>query len=900
VDRQAAEFNARGQGQQGASAAGGGGAGGGRGRIPPRSEEDIDITAEQRLAQREAEAVAAGRTLRTQESSLGGFSAGRRNLIKANVDLQAANDKVRISQRRLLDPEVQNDPIARRHATEELNTALGQQAKALETIKSFSTPFAAARNLAGIAVAGAAFGIGLKAVDFALAALTPAFDGAIDQMGGFGITSTKVTSDLAKQTSAMNGNVSAVLAQTEAQAGLSAAAADAVDNQLKLTTQVKAGATAAQQAGGLFRAGLGVGGGAPQGLLGGFGGVGGGALLAGQLGGGAGLAETIQSTFADISREQAAATGTNPRDRAQPAPRTDFPGNGARAPQPDQARLAELARDRITVEQNFNEAAKRGATQLGTLEGEVVHFGQATKDQVKAIRESNLPEELKNTARDSQEALFDASDRLVLSYDKAIKGLEQIGTGLSIPDVQTFARIALAQEAQRERFGPGQAEALRKQQQFELPASIRSTERQQQFALQYQQPAQQALQNLAQPLQPVGTGIAPRNAAEQASIAAGQARSQELQDQLNAGYERGRQILANTYQVPLSLLTQIAGVGKEIAGLQAGIANENAAYQTAQFNFQLMIARRTLSDIGGLTGKNFGAGQSYLGVLERQNLELSRQAQLLQFALAQRQINFQTAVAGFAAPGITPEERQANVKEAQIEASYAQKQLDIQKQMFGNQVQIVDISNLRQGADLAAQIGLLLQGRALTVHSEQTAETIALLQAQVGQLTAQAGTYLSKLDSQVSKRIGDIAQFETTAGQAMYNIAYSTLDATGVLLQGLDKQLSQFSGPAGGGKNTYQQNQGQTYGGGQATGGLYSVSGATGLTVGEAGSETVAILRNARNMDLGSMGGGGGQVTINFNGDIHANQSGDLDKITAAVIRGLGNRASLAGLRLQG
>lgn len=145
-----------------------GSGGGGRYR---RTEADVEERERQRVIRGEAQAVAAGRTPRTQASSLGGFLSGRKSLIAAEAALAAANDKVAIAQRRVDDPEVQRSLVARKAAVEELTVAQTEQAGALKKVESFSGFAAGARNLLGVTLAGAAFGVGLEGVNMAVQAV---------------------------------------------------------------------------------------------------------------------------------------------------------------------------------------------------------------------------------------------------------------------------------------------------------------------------------------------------------------------------------------------------------------------------------------------------------------------------------------------------------------------------------------------------------------------------------------------------------------------------------------------------------------------------------------------------------------------------------------------------------
>lgn len=935
------------------------------------------------IASRRAAITGAGRTSRTLASGLGalfGGTEGRqieaqaaaaqaaRQLASAEKaiapldsrlrELGRAYDSARGETRGFVGEQI--NAIKRsdeyRGALVNLNRAIKDDAAAQTELNKISGAGNVARNLLAITAAGAAFGVGLKVVDTLIGAVVPAIGNYLDIQTGFGATSTRVTTALGQQTLALRGNVDAALAGAEAQAGLSAASADALNNQLRLTAQIKAGAQAQQLASELFRAGAGVGN-APSGLFGGYGGLGGTGLLAQQLGGGRGFSETIQQDFAglqgrggpdllgninnglayignqgvrDFVNEQARAQGNVPGQvigglSQIPGVVGGIPGGiantlsalnplgrnflnpiansetgqvadpraalaqqaGAGGPPP--ANL-ELNSQGAAYLNNLNDAAERGAKVLGSAAQATLRFTNNADEIAAAVSAAAQAGDAYGvTLAQQQHIVVQLGDAVATTGDQYRKAIEQFATGASVADPATLAKQSLALEKQRQIESAANLDTIRAQQDFARPAQIAAINRQQQYSLNTQLPAQAALQALSSPALPVGTGILGANVAEQQKINSGLKEANDLQQQLNTYYDQGRQTLIETYQVPPALLASVEAVGKAIQTTQAGISNKQAAYQVAQYNFQLQIARRSLADIGGLTGQNFGAGQSYLGTLERQNLALSRQGQLLQFNLSQRQINFQTALAGFQAPGVTPEERQARIKEAQIEASFAQKQLDIQQKMFGNQVQIVDISNLRQGADLAKQIGLLLQGRQVTIDTAVSEQRLLRLQSLQAKNVAQVGTYLTRVDALASAAMGEIQQLEAAAGRAMQGVAVSILKQYGILVNGLYNDLNSRSALGDGGGGGGSPNKVL------ASGALFDTSGATNMTVGEAGRETVAVLRNPRAM-TGSFGGGG-STTINFNGDMVIRSEADIDLITRKVVQAIGRDATTKGLR---
>jgi hypothetical protein len=63
------------------------------------------------------------------------------------------------------------------------------------------------------------------------------------------------------------------------------------------------------------------------------------------------------------------------------------------------------------------------------------------------------------------------------------------------------------------------------------------------------------------------------------------------------------------------------------------------------------------------------------------------------------------------------------------------------------------------------------------------------------------------------------------------------------------------------------------------------------MTVGEAGTETVAVLRNPRSVSSGGFGGGGGDIVINLTATL------DGSVIYRDTIRRMGRDAAMRGLR---
>jgi hypothetical protein len=847
------------------------------------SPEEREQRIQERIEQQRANVAAAtstGRTSASRIASVLGGTGGRRleadiRAADARRELNAANRAALPFERELatLNEDIANaTPRAAAglrqsrdafRADPKVVDAFKRQEEAIKGVAKATTEYEKlqsggniARNLTAIAAGSFAFSAALKAVDIGIQALGQAAGPTLERLSGFAATTAAYTDSLSDATRAASGNAQAVTALKLAGTGLAASTAQSIQPLIQQRAEVEAGNKALQEQieslhvfENLRRSNQ------QAGITTTTGG-----LFGTPVNGIPGAAEQIANLF----QQQGAVTKTAQTQSVGRFQRTIggepvYPGAAAKqqadilAAQKDFAASLELVNGQL--EKGGDAAAKfRQAvdTTDSRIEQTAAAFDQLSPAMAAAIRDNHLYSDgIKDQAA-------------------ALKSLQAINIAGTLPDP-----ALLQQQFNRQR-----------------QANINAAERQQQFSLQTQIPAQQALSALANPLQPVGTGVAAANAKEQQQIVQGQQRSIELQDQLNAYYAQGKQILIDTYKVPESLINSVAAIGQEIASTQASIRNEQAAYQVAQYNFQLRIARRTLADIGGLTGKNFGAGQSYLGQLERENLALSRQSQLLQFNLSQRQINFQQALAGFQTPGVTPEEREARVKEAKIEAEFAQKQLDIAKQIFGNQVQIVDIQNLRQGADLAAQIALLLQGRKVTIDTAQAEERLLRLQAVQAKNVAQVSTYLTKVDNLVGLAFSEIQQLELAAGKAMASVAQQVLKAYGVVINGIIEQLNAATDSnaeiaAGGGADRH------------AAGAVGMTSGATTMTIGEAGGEAYAILRNPRTVAFGGTGGG---VTIGsiFSGPVSVRSNEDIDDIVRKVQRSIGTQAALKGLRSVG
>jgi hypothetical protein len=903
-----------------------------------QGEDERERRVEAATARLRTSITAGGQTQRTLVSGLGALFGGTRGAgIEARTrEADAArelNSAERAAEPLLRRRSELEDDIAHstgaaqeasRKALGELNTQMTPAVERLtKAQKAYQTSLAdvqklqglpsIAQNLIAISAAGAAFGVGLKAVDFALAAATPALQAWMDQMTGFSSTSTRVTTGLAQQTQAMHGYVTVALATQEAQAGLGTTAADYLNSQLQLTTQVKAGGLALQQQSDLFRAAGGLGGGAPQGLYGGYGGVLGSAFLAQQMGGGKGVGETIagnlgafsaQAALPSTAGSQAAAAAQQKALGAGLSPdfAKAYANFGALAnaglegtAQPNQQQKAAAAQAQTALTQyvaSLNQNIKTGAQALGALPESVAKFVKINDTQAAAIQASNLDSTFKDDAA-AGFGLVDSQGRLILSTDAATKALEQLATGAAIPDMNTLARTMMPQvlaQAFMERqqlglqlqgtraAGIGQGQVGTINQQFGAQLSTTPS----------------MLGNQTQALRALGaTGLGQvaaqyRAIQVQANLAA-QASADFVREQLPDMPQYAQQYA--------DALKSAQGYATQIANIQIGVDTEQAALAAAQYSYNLYVAKRSLQDAKGLTGAITAQNGDNLGIIERQSFLISRQGQALGFQLTQRQINFSVAQAAFNVAGLSPAERQARIAEAKVEADYAQKQLDIQKQLYGLAGQQFNISASRQVTDLTRQLGLLQQGWTVTVDTAKAQKQIAALtvyqQAQQKVVDAIYSTALQRTQDTFGLEMTLLTQ----TADGMARIASGATTVVGNYYKAIIADLgilnAMYANPTATPTGAMSQR-------GHAQGALFSTSSPTSMVVGEAGTETVAVLRNPRNV-TGTSTGGGGTFTFNFTGPMNVRSNDDIDVLATTVARKvatiMGRDAQLRGLR---
>lgn len=726
---------------------------------------------------------------------------------------------------------------------------------------------------AGLASIGAftAYGAVIGGVGALMAAAKPQFDRWFDSISGFTATNQKVTKGLGDQLRQQGGNVGAVFGQMAMQSGLGVGAQAFLQSTLAGSAFAKAGGAAQGEKSDLFKAAAGII--SPTGLIGGYGGIGGSAFLGEFMGGGKGLAEQIGLDLKDLNQK------ANAR-----APEFGilaellFPEDVAKTRQGalEAKKAAGAAREAYAAD--LTDSMKRGAMSLGEAANSMMSVAGLADDVVKSFKD------LGSEAADMVEGgyvMVDEQGKVIADQKKYRAALGQIAVGNTMPTSQAYASLQARQlragrmaSAEQRRFGDimslGQMGVDLLANPFISPeAAIFSGGGPQITGLS------------------AGTGL---NADYESGLVGRLAATREdqlkVEEQYAGNVDRLAQEIGKTNPELVgkfrSLAAEIGGIGETMAELQEGILRTQAGISETEYKNNLRLARRAREDALGLAGKATGPGN--LGALQLQQFKIERTLQQLGFALTQRQINFSIATAGFTAPGATPEERQANIEQARYEASFQQQQLDLNKQLFviaGSQFQISADRALEDAqiaievleANRRAEMDIAVANAALAVEAKR----LAPLQAEMGGLLGKVQTDFGSI---LQSAAGYVAQFGGTVAAATSVIMAAVGQGAASTLTGTSRY---------GGKTSAFQAEGW-YG---------TVGMPTQMVVGEAGTETVAILRNPRQGYMPSSGGGSvGNISVNI-----AVSGGSSDPealaqaVAAKVEETLNRRLSLMGLR---
>lgn len=830
---------------------------------------------------------------------------------------------------------------------------------------------ASAAQVGALFIGVKAFMLANQAFEASIEAVGAAIQPVVADLTDFADISKKVTGALRDQTLASKGNVDASIAAAGAQAGLSASTTDLLQSAgLGARVTGQAGAQAATQSRDIFRTGVGLGGRFDESLFGGTGGILNSKFGAEQLGGQPGALESLIKTLGPLQRRAEGVQPKLGTDIGTPFPiaiaqavnqafgaENTILGQGtaglAKTPE-DQAQAAKLYTAAVN---DVNQALDRQATFVGASSKNFELLTNATDEQKKAMIDS-----AKTISGEAQQRAEELAARglAVTRVGGGALGGQQFGEfAQQFTQGKTIQDPTLLVREQARAFNADlQASDLRRQQQQQvgIPGALAI-----QLAGHPLLPSgagiiprgtnPEALRpegstSLGPSLREMARGMAKRDeylseigTIQKEGFAALIEQIGKADDLRAAAYgptpgpaptglRRGglaqetadiqaRQPSGFEPQLPKfqELFAKLTKYGTELANIQQDLADKQALNAIQDYNQAITITVRNLRDARALAGQKVAQDKLGIGALERQNVllqrqsqELAFQSQQLQLQQEQRRINFQVAIAGFQAPGLTSEEREARIEQAKKEAAFAQKQLDIQKQQvalgrkqFKIGVEIQDRSFLRTVQELEFQLNSLERGRKLTIDTKEATDRAAVLEALIAQTTAQIGTIVDQAAGIAEKVISVGQAVASAAGGAVEAVVNATVDE---LTKGVHKyerlanEINRIANQIASGNYTNPGPSGRSETSGiHAAGTLFNTSGATSMIVGEAGTETVAVLRNPRTVSASVGGGGGGQVIIQFNGPMNVRSDDDVKAVAREVEKMMNTRGALIGLR---
>jgi len=376
-----------------------------------------------------------------------------------------------------------------------------------------------------------------------------------------------------------------------------------------------------------------------------------------------------------------------------------------------------------------------------------------------------------------------------------------------------------------------------------------------------------------------------------------------------------------TFEEGLPRLAEISGVSEDdlrtmqaysqaTQGLRDKAANLQMGIEQEQYNEQLRISRRGLGDLVGLAGKmsaSYGGiteAATQYGQLQRAQIMDARQLSQIQLARSQRELNLSIAISRLQAPGETAEERAVRRREAEMLAAEQQRELDINKRSTQRGFTIQDIDIGRQLQDALRAQNLTEAQRTISFkvtglntwatmreQAQQVKFSLLDIGTQFGEQTKQA---MNTAQAQAEAASGQFLKLQATQTRKVFediidNVekAYDTVIPTYKTRGERREEREQASGMH------QDENNGRL--GGRAAGGVFSASGATSFIAGEAGPESVVVIRNPKlGMTSGGSapsGGSNSNVTININASVRDDR--DVDSLVKKVVREIHHQASL-------
>lgn len=723
----------------------------------------------------------------------------------------------------------------------------------------------------------AAYNAAQTTVSVAMAAATPQVEKWVDSILGFTAANQKVTKGIGDSLRQNGGNLQTTMGQLALSSGLSGGAMGFLGRALGSASYAKAGASAQGEKSEQFKASANNG--APSGLIGGYGGLFGSGFLGELMGGGKGYAEQIGLDVKDFfGKSKPGETVTGANGQAFPSSgygSADYftglipsfkqmvvAGGGsvtqnARTPE-QQASLDALN----AYTEDTASAMQRGAKAMGQSADGFVEITDA-------MVSSGAVEKFK--ALGSEAADMVAGNRVLVDEN-----------GKVITDVKKY-KEALAQGVRGNAIGT--PEAFASQQAQGLRAQFQTNAAQAEHARDISIPQQLGQQLASQPFLAAQTGVYTAGGGDLLGGSSGQVGrllgdAKRTQDELTtagqkaistmtdwiAGLDTGDGVMVDASKQYSGLMASVTASGKKIAEYQTQIADAQLGAAEKSYRNNLRLANRAVSDALGLAGRAGGAGN--LGAVQREQT-------MLGFQLQQRQINFSVAQAGFQAPGLTSEQRAANIAQAKYEAKIQQRQLNLSKTAFG-------IEAGRGVTDTQASRSVMKAEWEAERVVAAANKAMAAEQLKMGQQLNKANTIVQHAEGNFGSVLSSASSYVATFGDYVKTATTTIATSLGM-------------------KDPYAP---KAHTGGKATGVVHTAHTATTMTYGEAGAETAVVIRNPRNLLDGSAMGKGGYtpapagptvVNVTVQGDVK--DEATVAKMVRAVEDALNRKGARLGMR---
>jgi hypothetical protein len=369
---------------------------------------------------------------------------------------------------------------------------------------------------------------------------------------------------------------------------------------------------------------------------------------------------------------------------------------------------------------------------------------------------------------------------------------------------------------------------------------------------------------------------------------------------------KGGKAAADEY---MRLINSAQATSTTIENMATNVAELNRVASQTSWANTTRLALRGIADAAGMIAGAAGKkGGSLFGNIEGQLYRIGRASQKLTLELQQRSITTQLALAQFQAPGETGEERYARQKEAQIKAGIEQTQLGFATQTYDLAGKQWAIAAQRAAEDAQKAWSAAKAAFAAQTAAATAAQTTAVLEADMAQDLGKAGSKLSDATSKMDASAKIIESAMATYGKSLEEINTEMKGFNGLMKGGVTglqkffkawgidtsqgaKGAANGSGSSGGGTwdngsssgiQWSSEDQQRRYAAwakenpkatgaqkaawlhkegvpGYASGYLGVANRATSMIVGEAGPETIAVIRNARSV---TMGGGVADVKL--------------------------------------